>query len=105
MKLDLEKLKQAKKDKKLSYDDLAQLTGYCRSTITNIFLGYIEFPRHETIVALYNALEIPIEDEKNPPDRELSEGENQLIELIGELTDEEWEEIKDFIQYIKSKRK
>lgn len=54
--MNIEHLKQAKKDKKLSYDDIAKLTGYSRSTITNIFCGYIEFPRHETVQAIERAL-------------------------------------------------
>lgn len=59
--MNLEKLKTAKKEKKLSYDDLAKLTGYSRSTITSIFLGYVEFPRHETIQAIENALGLNVE--------------------------------------------
>ena len=41
--VDIERLQKARKEKKLSYDDLAKLTGYSRSTITNIFCGYIEY--------------------------------------------------------------
>lgn len=56
MALNIDRLKQAKKEKGLSYDDLARLTGYSRSTITNIFCGYIELPRYETIQAIEKAL-------------------------------------------------
>ncbi len=56
MALNIEKLKQAKKRKGLSYDDLARITGYSRSTITNIFCGYIDLPRHETVQAIEQAL-------------------------------------------------
>ena len=56
MALDIEKMKIAKKAKGLSYDDLARITGYSRSTITNIFCGYIDLPRHETIQAIERAL-------------------------------------------------
>lgn len=61
--MDIQKWKIAKKKKGLSYDDLAKITGYSRSTITNIFCGYIEFPRYETIQAIERALEI---DEEKP---------------------------------------
>ncbi len=54
--LNIERLKNAKKEKKLSYDELAQLTGLSRSTITNIFCGYIDLPRHETVQAIERAL-------------------------------------------------
>lgn len=83
--MDIERLKQAKKEKKLSYDDLARLTGYSRSTITNIFCGYIELPRHETIQAIERAL--GLDNEKTPPD-ELSEGERQWLKLYNVLTTE-----------------
>lgn len=54
--LNVERLKKAKKEKKLSYDELAQLTGLSRSTITNIFCGYIDLPRHDTVQAIERAL-------------------------------------------------
>ena len=54
--LNVERLKKAKKEKKLSYDELAVLTGLSRSTITNIFCGYIDLPRHETVQAIERAL-------------------------------------------------
>lgn len=52
----VEKLKQIKKEKKLTYDDIANLTGYSRSTITNIFCGYVKAPRYETISEIERAL-------------------------------------------------
>lgn len=100
--VDIERLKKAKKEKKLSYDELAQLTGYSRSTITNIFCGYIELPRHETMQAIERAL--GLDNEKSPSD-ELSEGEKQLIELVKQLTDEETIELSNYIDFIISKRK
>ena len=54
--LNIERLKKAKKEKGLSYDELAQVTGLSRSTITNIFCGYIDLPRHETVQAIERAL-------------------------------------------------
>jgi transcriptional regulator with XRE-family HTH domain len=100
--VDIDKWKQAKKEKKLSYDDLAQLTGYSRSTITNIFCGYIDLPRHETIQAIERAL--GLDKEKTPP-IELSKEEQVLVSLISQLTDEEVKELSSFVDYIISKRK
>ena len=100
--IDIDKWKQAKKEKKLSYDDIAQLTGYSRSTITNIFCGYIDLPRHETIQAIERAL--GLDKEKSPP-IELSEEEQELVSLISQLTDEEVKELSSFVDYIISKRK
>lgn len=101
--MDIELLKKAKKEKKLSYDDLAHLTGYSRSTITNIFLGYIEFPRHETIQELYRVLGIEDEQQKSPPS-ELTEGEKEILSIIGQLTDEEIKEARTILNYILNKR-
>jgi transcriptional regulator with XRE-family HTH domain len=100
--MEIEKLQQARRAKKLSYDDLAKLTGYSRSTITNIFCGYIEFPRHETIQAIERAL--GLDEEKRPPS-ELTEGEQELFNLISQLTEDEIDELSNFIDYIISKRK
>ena len=64
--MDIQKWKIAKKEKGLSYDDLAKITGYSRSTITNIFCGYIEFPRYETIQAIERALDITEDAPQTP---------------------------------------
>lgn len=69
--MDIQKWKIAKKEKGLSYDDLAKITGYSRSTITNIFCGYIEFPRYETIQAIERALDIT-EDAPQTPQQPVS---------------------------------
>lgn len=69
--MDIQKWKIAKKKKGLSYDDIAKITGYSRSTITNIFCGYIEFPRYETIQAIERALDIT-EDAPQTPQQPVS---------------------------------
>lgn len=101
--MEVQEIKSYLKDNKITYQELSDKSGIALNTLKNIFRGKTPHPRIDTMQALERAL--GLDNDKNPPDRELSEGENQLIELIGELTDEEWEEIKDFIQYIKSKRK
>lgn len=97
--MDIELLKKAKKEKRLSYDDLARLTGYSRSTITNIFLGYIEFPRHETIQELYRVLGIEDEQQKSPPS-ELTEGEKKLIELFNRVPVEKQEIVLQMLRAV-----
>ena len=98
MAIDIQKWKKAKKEKKLSYDDLAEITGYSRSTITNIFCGYIDLPRYETIQAIERALGL---DESVP---EMTDDEKKLMEFIKQLTPEETKELSTFIDYIISKR-
>lgn len=96
--MDLEKWKKAKKEKHLSYDDLAAMTGYSRSTITNIFCGYIEYPRFETIQAIERALGITSEPN-------LSADQKELFELIQSLSDDEVKAMNDYLTYLLSKRK
>ena len=75
--MNIEKLKQARIEKKLSYDDLAKKTGYSRSTITNIFCGYIEQPRYETIISIEQALGLTANF--SAPAEVLSDEERKLI--------------------------
>lgn len=75
--INIEQWKIAKKEKNLSYDDIARITGYSRSTITNIFCGYIEFPRYETIQAIEKALGI---------NKQYTEQEKRLINAYRTLT-------------------
>ena len=96
--MDLEKWKQVKKEKHLSYDDLAAMTGYSRSTITNIFCGYIEYPRFETIQAIEHALGI---DKPQP----LSSEQQELFSLIQSLSDDEAKQLNDYLSFLLSKRK
>ena len=96
--IDIERWKQAKKEKKLSYDDLANITGYSRSTITNIFCGYIDLPRHETIEAIERVLGLG----ETP---ELTDEQKQLYNFIAGLSHDEVKELSGFVDYIISKRK
>lgn len=101
MAIDIELLKKRKKELGLSYDDLAQATGYSRSTITNIFCGYVDFPRAETMDELYRVLGITQE----VPAPIYTEEERKLFGLIEQLTDAEVEELSNFVDFILSKRK
>jgi transcriptional regulator with XRE-family HTH domain len=101
MAIDIEKWKKAKKEKKLSYDDLAAMTGYSRSTITNIFCGYIDLPRHETIQAIERALGL----DTVVPAPETSEEERRLVALLNELTEDEILELSNYVDFLIAKRK
>ena len=104
--LNVERLKKAKKEKKLSYDELAVLTGLSRSTITNIFCGYIDLPRHETVQAIERALGLAptfTEEERalglsdNHPIA-LSDDDRELIHLFAEAEERLG---KDYVKAIK----
>jgi transcriptional regulator with XRE-family HTH domain len=97
MAIDIEKWKKAKKEKRLSYDDIAAMTGYSRSTITNIFCGYIDLPRHETIQAIERALGLDTPAETT--------ADNELLALLNQMTEEEIIELTNYVDFIISKRK
>lgn len=102
MTVNIETLKQKKKELGLSYDDLAKITGYSRSTITNIFCGYVEYPRVDTMETIERALGITNERADAPA---YTEDEKKLLSLISELTEEEAQELSNYIDFIISKRK
>ena len=100
--MDLQLWIKRKKELKLSYDELAKMTGISRRTIVGIFKGETTAPRIDTVQAIEKALGL---DEKTPSDEELSEGERELMEMVSQLTDEEIREIAQFIEFLVSKRK
>lgn len=54
--MDISELKALKEAKKLSYDDLAELSGIPKTTLTNILLGRTPNPRIDTMQAIERAL-------------------------------------------------
>ena len=54
--LNVERLKKAKKEKNLSYDELAELTGISRRAICSLFSEKTENPRIDTVQAIERAL-------------------------------------------------
>lgn len=56
--MDLSLWKSIKKAKKLSYDDISKLSEIPKTTVTNIFCGYVETPRIDTVQAIEKALGI-----------------------------------------------
>ena len=54
--LNVERLKKAKKEKNLSYDELAELTGISRRAICSLFSEKTENPRIDIVQAIERAL-------------------------------------------------
>ena len=102
MAIDLELWNAKRKQLKISLSLLAEKTEISISTIKDIFRGATTDPRIETVQRIERAL--GIEEEKTPTD-DLSDGEKELISLIKQLTDEETEELSNFVDFILSKRK
>lgn len=61
-----------KKELKLSYDELAELSGIPKTTLTNILLGRTLNPRIDTIQAIERALGLSEESVKNADDFPIS---------------------------------
>ena len=100
--MDIELWKKQKKELKLTFDDLAELSGVSRRQLFYLFNGNAKNTGIETVQRIERAL--GLEKEKSPPS-ELTEGEQELITLIKQLTDEEAEELSNFVDFILSKRK
>ena len=98
----IQEIKLYLKNNKITYQELSEKSGIALNTLKNIFRGKTENPRIDTMQAIERAL--GLENEKTPTD-DLSEGEKQLIALIKELTDEEAQEISNYVDFILSKRK
>ncbi len=88
--MDLELLKKRKKELHLTYDDLARITKLERSTITNVFCGYVKYPRIDTLNKILTALQMPTtEDEEfGVSNYELTPDKEELLMLYEELSEE-----------------
>ena len=84
--MEIQEIKAYMKSKCITYQDLADMTGISISTIKKIFSGVSLYPRIDTMQAIERAL--GLENEKTPPDMELSEGERQWLKLYNVLTTE-----------------
>ena len=100
--MDIELWKKRKKELNLTFDELAELSSVSRRQLLYLFNGNAKNTGIETVNRVERAL--GLEQEKSPTD-ELSEGEKQLIELVKQLTDEETQELSNYIDFIISKRK
>ena len=100
--MDIQEVKAYMKSKKITYKDLSEMTGLSISCITKIFAGYAKYPRVDTWNIILPALGLD-EQQKSPPS-ELTEGENEILSIIGQLTDEEIKEARTILNYILNKR-
>lgn len=94
----IQEIKAYMKEKKITYKDLASMTGLSLSCVTKIFSGHAQYPRVDTMDTIRKALGIA----EQPS--EYSEDEKKLLALISELTDEEVQELSNYIDFLKSKR-
>jgi transcriptional regulator with XRE-family HTH domain len=95
--MDISIYKQIMKQKKMTYEDLANKTGISLGAIKRIMAGIAKYPRVDTIEAIESALGLN-------NDAPLPQDIMRLIDAISTLTDEECEEVSRFIDYVLSKR-
>ena len=96
--MDLELWKKIKKEKKLTLQEISNLSEIPKRTIEDIFSGKTPTPRTNTVQAIEKALGI------NENKIELSEEKKNLLEKIDKMTKEEKQALISFIDLMLSKR-
>ena len=100
--MDILELKKLKKTLKITNEEISARSGIPKRTIEDIFRGKTKNPRIDTMQAIERALGLD-EQQKSPPS-ELTEGEKEILSIIGQLTDEEIKEARTILNYILNKR-
>ena len=91
---------------------LAQQAGIAHSTLSALFIHHL-IPRPSTLRKLAGVMGVPVgqllvlaghitEEEFRTP---IQESDLARLYEIGELTDEEWEQVRDFARYVRSRRR
>jgi transcriptional regulator with XRE-family HTH domain len=96
--MDIQSIKKYMKQKKITYDELAQRSGLSISTIKKIFSGISQYPRIDTMQAIERALGITMDETQKSPQDELSEGEKMLLDLFNRVPDDKQELVLQMIQ-------
>jgi transcriptional regulator with XRE-family HTH domain len=100
--MDIELWKTRKKELNLTFDELAEKSNVSRRQLLYLFNGNGKNAGIETVRRVENALGL---NEKTPPVRELTDDEKELFELITQLTENEIDELSNFVDFLLSKRK
>lgn len=99
--MDIERIIEERKKQGISIEELANRAKLPKSTVEKIIFKIVKHPRIDTVKALEEALGI----KKTPPGNDLPEDVKQLVELVMELSEDEVNELSNYIDYIISKRK
>jgi transcriptional regulator with XRE-family HTH domain len=86
--VNIEKLKKAKQQQKMTFEQLSVKSGIPLSTIYDIFRGVTTSPRIDTLEAIEKALGINGEEQKEKPEAESNgqnEKERRLLEMFRQL--------------------
>lgn len=85
--MDIERLKKAKKEKGMTIEEIAKKANLPKGTVQNIFCGYVENPRYDTIHAIEQALELDKADTKETASVELTPQEDRMLQAFRGLND------------------
>lgn len=94
--MDIQEIKKYMRDNNITYEELSKKSNLSISTIKKVLAGISRYPRIDTMQAIERAL--GIDNDKNPPDRELSEGEAELLELFNRVPEDKKELVLQMIQ-------
>ena len=109
--MDIMELKKYLKEHKITYKMLAEKSGVPESTIKNIFGGFTQNPRIDTIEAIERALGI---NEKSPAAQEqpsvkipdsIKKVQLAFFEGLDGLSEESVQDVLKYIEYVKAKEK
>lgn len=107
----MNRIKELRKGKKLTQVKLCQILNIAQPTLSGYETGTFE-PDNITMAKIADYFGVSIdyllgreEPQGTPPAQALTDAEKKLMELIGEMTDEEVDELSNFIDFIISKRK
>lgn len=99
--MDISIINEERKRQGLSIEELANLANLPKSTVEKIIFGIVKHPRIDTLDALEKALGI---NEKTPSAEDVPEDVKELFNLIMQMTEEEIQELSNFVDYVLSKR-
>lgn len=99
----------------LTLEEVGKLVGVGKSTVRKWETGDIENMKRDKIVKLANALKVSPsfimgvdeevkETKETKEDKSTTGFKNFAAHLDGDLTDEEWQEVIDYANYIRTKR-
>ena len=87
--IDIERLKEAKKRMKITYEELSSISGVPISTIYDLFRGVTTDPRAGTLEAIERALGLSDDGYRDTLPFEVTPMEEELVRTFRTLSDED----------------
>jgi len=97
--MEISEIKTFMKANKITYKDLSEKSGVPESTLKNIFAGFTQNPRIDTMQAIEKALGL----DKSPAD--ISDPVKIALYESDGISEEGLKDINDFIEFVKAREK